>query len=81
MVSRENMFTCYHRFPVGEFIRLCFWNQSLPLVGLEVTNREIKTWAEIQSLILNPLSHPGAPNQIILILNKLNMFVYPFLYL
>ena len=27
MVSRENMLTCYHRLPVGEFIRLCFWNQ------------------------------------------------------
>ena len=32
-----------------------------PDVGLEVTNREIVTWAESKSQMLNRLSHPGAP--------------------
>ena len=27
-------------------------------VGLELTNREIMTWAEIKSLTLNQLNHP-----------------------
>ena len=31
-------------------------------VGLELTNHEIMTWAEIKSWMLNQLSHPGAPH-------------------
>ena len=40
-----------------------------PDVGLEPTNREILTWAEIKSRMLNCLSHPGAPR--VLFLNGL----------
>ena len=32
-----------------------------PMWGLNSTNREIVTWAEIKGRTLNPLSHPGAP--------------------
>ena len=32
-----------------------------PDAGLELTNREIMTRAEIKSQTLNQLSHPGAP--------------------
>ena len=32
-----------------------------PKAGLELMNHEIMTWAEIQSWLLNWLSHPGAP--------------------
>ena len=32
-----------------------------PAVGLDLTNREITTWAEIKSWTLNWLSHPGTP--------------------
>ena len=32
-------------------------------VGLEPTNHEIMTWAEIQIQMLNWLSHPGAPKR------------------
>ena len=32
-----------------------------PNTGPELTNREIMTWAEIESWTLNRLSHPGAP--------------------
>ena len=32
-----------------------------PDMGLEPTNCEIMTWAEIKSWVLNQLSHPGAP--------------------
>ena len=32
-----------------------------PNVGLDPTNREIMAWAEIKSLMINWLSHPGAP--------------------
>ena len=32
-----------------------------PDAGLELTNREIMTWAEIKSWTLNLLSHSGAP--------------------
>ena len=32
-----------------------------PDMGLEPTNREIMTWAETESQMLNWLSHPGAP--------------------
>ena len=31
-----------------------------PDSGLKLTNRGITTWAEIKSLMLNRLSHPGA---------------------
>ena len=31
-----------------------------PNVGLELTNREIMTWSEVGSQMLNRLSHPGA---------------------
>ena len=32
-----------------------------PDTGLDLTNREIMTWAKINSQMLNRLSHPGAP--------------------
>ena len=32
-----------------------------PDVGLELTNREIKTWAEVKIWTPNRLSHPGTP--------------------
>ena len=32
-----------------------------PDTGLDPTNREITTWAELKSQMLNRLSHPGAP--------------------
>ena len=35
-----------------------------PDAGLEPTNCEIMTWAEIRSQLLNQLSHPGAPFQV-----------------
>ena len=31
-----------------------------PNVGLDLTNREIMTWAKIKSRMLNRLSHPSA---------------------
>ena len=31
-------------------------------VGLDLTNYEIMTRAEIKSQMINPLSHPGAPD-------------------
>ena len=37
-----------------------------PNEGLEPTNREIVTWAEIKGGMLNQLSHPGAPLVILL---------------
>ena len=38
------------------------WDVSTELnVGLELTNHEIMTWAEIKSQRLNQLSHPGTP--------------------
>ena len=36
------------------------WLQS-PMWGLELTNYEIMTWAEIKSWTLNQLSHPSTP--------------------
>ena len=38
-----------------------------PDVGLELTNCEMVTWAEVKSQMFNQLSHPGAP--VIAILN------------
>ena len=51
-----------------------------PDVGLELTNHEIMTWAEIKSLTLNQLSHPGAPVLTILIVRILitEISVYSF---
>ena len=40
--------------------RLCTFNTE-PGMGLELTNREIMTRAEIKRLMLNQLNHPGAP--------------------
>ena len=34
---------------------------SEPYVGLERMNREIMTWGEIKSQMLNQRNHPGAP--------------------
>ena len=34
-------------------------------VGLDITKREIVTWAEIESRTLNQPSHPGAPRNLI----------------
>ena len=36
-----------------------------PDMGLELTNREIMTWAEIKSHMLNQLSHPGTPKAVL----------------
>lgn len=35
--------------------------RAQPDVGLELSNREIGTWAEIQNRMLNWLNHSGAP--------------------
>ena len=37
--------------------------QYRPDAGFELTNREIMTWAKINSQTLNLLSHPGAPTK------------------
>ena len=37
-----------------------------PYVGLDPMNHEIMTQAEINSWILNPMSHAGAPDSVIL---------------
>ena len=35
-------------------------------MGLDLTNYEIMTWADIKSQMLNQLSHPGTPEHSIL---------------
>ena len=47
--------------------RLCAVSTE-PDVGLEPTNREMMTQAEIKSQTLNPLSHPGVLNVVTLLL-------------
>ena len=43
--------------------RRCLTVRAEPNAGLDLTNREIMTWAKIKSWTLNRLSHPGAPVQ------------------
>ena len=44
-----------------------------PDAGLSLTNHEMVTWAEVKSLTLNRLSHPGAPT--LSLLNFVLMFI------
>ena len=62
----KNENACVHKWGKGrerERIpreRICT-DRAEPDTGLDLTNREIMTWAEIKSQVLNQLSHSGAP--------------------
>ena len=50
--------------------------------GLDLTNCEIMTWAEIENRVLNQLSHPGTPSECFLKFHRLPLawMLHPFYY-
>ena len=61
--ERESEWECLHALGRGRerIPSRCQAVRAEPAAGLDLTNCEIMTWAEMKSRTLNQMSHPGTP--------------------